>query len=228
MLKRYLVDEIYFGPHFYVSTPITDYLFDDNLCRFIAKFSYRTLQSEKTIRIYDNLKLVKSRWFQKLEGDKLKDRTRRVVSIKLMKHQLTVSNKKSNKQNNDQTTVTLSSVELENMIKNAVERELLRHGVDRNLNNSRSEAVQANIKNKQPNNRWCWSYLTISVYRDTHFIASHGNNDRLRSREHIGTDPAALAPQTRTGPDYADCQEYIAISIVQTDRFHCPRFSKLR
>ena len=36
-----------------------------------------------------------------------------------------VSNKKSNKQNNGQTTVTLSNVELENMIKNAVERELL-------------------------------------------------------------------------------------------------------
>ena len=115
-----------------------------------------------------------------------------------------VSNKKSNKQNNDQTTVTLSSVELENMIKNAVERELLRHGVDRNLNNSRSEAVQANIRTNNPIIGDVGPSNNFSN-RDTHFIASHGNNDRLRSREHIGTDPAALAPQTRTGPDYADC-----------------------
>ena len=53
-----------------------------------------------------------------------------------------VTSKKSNKQNNGQTTVTLSSVEVESMIKNAVERELLRYGIDRNLNNSRSEVVK--------------------------------------------------------------------------------------
>ena len=64
-----------------------------------------------------------------------------------------VTSKKSNKQNNGQTTVTLSNVEVESMIKSAVERELLRYGIDRNLNNSRSEVVQANTRTNYPDNR---------------------------------------------------------------------------
>ena len=135
-----------------------------------------------------------------------------------------VSNKKSNKQNNGQTTVTLSNVELENMIKNAVERELLRHGVDRNLNNSRNEVLNSSFR---ANNLITGDVGPPNVHsvRNTHFIANNGNNDRLRSREYNGPDPAALAPQTQTGPDHADCHinfsltsDYIGgfINLVET------------
>ena len=90
------------------------------------------------------------------------------------------------------------------MIKNAVERELLRYGIDRNQNNSRTEVLNSSFRA----NNLITSDVgppNINSVRNTHFIANNGNNDRLRSREHNGSDPAALAPQTQTGPDYADC-----------------------
>ena len=43
----------------------------------------------------------------------------------------------SDRQNNEQATVTLSNVEIKNIFSSAVERELLKYGIDRNLNNSR-------------------------------------------------------------------------------------------
>ena len=76
--------------------------------------------------------------------------------------------------------------------------------MDRNLNNSRNEVLNSSFR---ANNLITGDVGPPNVHsvRNTHFIANNGNNDRLRSREHVGTDPAALAPQTQTGPDHADC-----------------------
>ena len=114
------------------------------------------------------------------------------------------SNRKPNNQNSEQSKVTLSNVEVEAMIKNAVERELLKYGIDRNLNNSRIEVAQSSSR---ANNPVIDDVGPSNVYsnRATHFIVSDGNNDRNRSRENNCPDPAALAKQTQPGPDPANC-----------------------
>ena len=95
-------------------------------------------------------------------------------------------------------------VEVEAMIKNAVERELLKYGIDRNLNNSRIEVAQSSSR---ANNPVIDDVGPSNVYsnRVTHFIANNGNNDQNRSRENNCPDPAALAKQTQPGPDPANC-----------------------
>ena len=82
------------------------------------------------------------------------------------------------------------------MIKNAVERELLKYGIDRNLNNSRTEVVQSSSR---VNNLVIDDIGPSNVHsnRATHFIVNNGNNDQNRSRENNCPDPAALAKQRR-------------------------------
>ena len=115
-----------------------------------------------------------------------------------------VTSRKTNRQNDGQTSVTLSNVEVETMIKNAVERELLKYGIDRNQNISRTEVVNSSFR---VNNSMVGDVGPSNVRsgRNTHFIANNGNNDRLRSRENNRPDPAALAPQTQTGSEQVDC-----------------------
>ena len=115
-----------------------------------------------------------------------------------------VTSRNTNRQNDGQSSITLSNVEVETMIKNAVERELLKYGIDRNQNNSRTEVLNSSFR---VNNLMTDGVGLPNVHsvRNTHFIANNGNNDRLRSRENNGPDPAALAPQTQTGSDQVDC-----------------------
>ena len=54
-----------------------------------------------------------------------------------------VTSKNTNRQNDGQSSITLSNVEVETMIKNAVERELLKYGIDRSQNNSRTEVLNS-------------------------------------------------------------------------------------
>ena len=115
-----------------------------------------------------------------------------------------ITSKRVNTRNNEQTSVTLSNSELENMIKNAVERELMKHGIEKNLNNSRSEVAQTNIRTNNPDIDDVGPSNVFSG-RDTHFIANNGNNDQNRSRENNRPRPAALAKQTQPGLELADC-----------------------
>ena len=85
-----------------------------------------------------------------------------------------------------------------------MERELLKYGIDRNLNNSRSEVAQSSSR---ANNPVIDDVGLSNVYsnRVTHFIANNGNNDQNRSRENNCPDPAALAKQTQPGSDPVNC-----------------------
>ena len=116
------------------------------------------------------------------------------------------SNRKTSSLNNEQTGVTLSNVEIDAMIKNAVERELLKYGIDRNSNNLRTEVAQSSSR---VNNQMIDDDGQSNVYsnRVTHFIANNGNNDQNWSREHNCPDPAALAKQTQPGPDTVNCHK---------------------
>ena len=81
------------------------------------------------------------------------------------------SNRKTSSQNNEQTGVTLSNIEIDAMIKNAVERELLKYGIDRNQNNLRTEVAQSSSR---VNNQMIDDDGQSNVYsnRATHFIAT--------------------------------------------------------
>ena len=111
-----------------------------------------------------------------------------------MKLQMCHPIERTSSQNGEQTRVTLSNVEVDAMIKNAVERELLKYGIDRNQNNSRSEVVQMSSR---VNNQLIDDNGPSDVHsnRATHFIVNNGNNDQNWSREYNCPDPAALAKQ---------------------------------
>ena len=104
----------------------------------------------------------------------------------------------------EQIGVTLSNVEIDALIKKAVERELLKHGIERNQNNLRAEVA---LSNSRVINQLIDDNGPSDVYsnRATHFIVNNGNNDQNWSREHNYPDPAALAKQTQPGPDTVNC-----------------------
>ena len=93
------------------------------------------------------------------------------------------------------------------MIKNAVERELLKYGIDRNQNNARTEVVQSCSKT---NNQLIDDngQSDVNSSRATHFIVNNGNIDHNRSRKHNYPDPAALAKQKQPGLDTVRASEY--------------------
>ena len=118
------------------------------------------------------------------------------------------SNRRTSSQNSEQARVTLSNVEVETMIRNAVEKEILKYGIDRNQNNSRSEVVQmSSSANNQLNDYNGPS--SVHSNRAAHFIFNNGNNGKNWSREYNCPDPAALATQIYPGPDMANCHNNI-------------------
>ena len=90
------------------------------------------------------------------------------------------------------------------MIKSAVEKELIKYGINVNANNVRDDVVQSSSRTNNPlidNNE----QSDVNSSRATHFIVNDGNIDYNRSREHNYPDPAALAKQTKPGLDTVNC-----------------------
>ena len=111
---------------------------------------------------------------------------------------------------------TLSGAEVDAMIRNAVERELIKFGNDRNQNNARTEVAQSGSKinnllidnNEQPD---------FNGSHAPHFIVNNGNNDRNGSREHNYADPAAQARQAKTGLDTVNCHTRLSKLSISYD-----------
>ena len=107
---------------------------------------------------------------------------------------------------------TLSDAEIDAMIRNAVERELVRFGISNNTNNVRDELIQSSsrVNNLLTNDN---DQNSENISRATHFVVSNGNVGLNRSSEHNYPNPAALAKQKKTGLDQVTCHRWILFNI---------------
>ena len=93
------------------------------------------------------------------------------------------------------------------IIKTAVEKELVKCGININANNVRSDTIQSSSKtnNLLVDNG---DQNDVNTSRATHFFVNNGNIGRNRSREHNCPNPAALAKQTKTWLELDKCHNY--------------------
>ena len=104
---------------------------------------------------------------------------------------------------------TLANIDINSIIREAVETEINNHGINFNTIKTQSSMKQSNSNTINPLVEINSNGIDDS--RATHFIAENGNNGLNRSREHNCPDPTALAKQTQIA--------------LEQDNFHSIRLS---
>ena len=114
------------------------------------------------------------------------------------------TNSKNVSQNVKQIGPALTEIDINTMIKSAVEKELIKYGINVNANNVRDDVVQSSSRTNNQlidNNE----QSDVNSSRATHFIVNDGNIDHNRSREHNCPNLAALAKQNKTRLEQDNC-----------------------
>ena len=135
------------------------------------------------------------KWFLEKEDVQSEDQIKKTVSNSLPKLQM---RSKTVEKPVKWWKVWSNFVQVDAVIRNALEREQIKFGIESNQNNVRAEVAQSGHKT---NNQLIdeKEQSDINGTSATHFIVNNGNNDHNRSREHNCPNPAALAKQTKLG-----------------------------
>ena len=147
------------------------------------------------------------------------------------------TNVRDTSQNTGNIGSTLQNVDIDTLIRSAVERELARFGINTNVNSAIAESTQSysRVNNQSESNI---RNNVDEVGRATHIIANHGNHDPTGSREHSCPRSTVLAKQTKIGPEKDNChmatemglprngnkENYAVNENVRTPRNRIPEF----